>query len=97
MNVRVSLGGDTVRCACPTLYGSRPLAVGGSDCATPAARSSRAPTAQLTFGGAGTATIAAGALLVSDPVALPLSPLGDLAISIHLPGDLPTSFGIIGR
>src|SRR5258705_266114 len=40
---------------------------------------------------------AAGALLVRDPVSLPLPPLGDLAISVPLPGDLPASFGITGR
>jgi len=99
MNVRASLGGDTVRVRLSNAYGSRPLAVG-------AARIGLRDTGpkiisgsdrQLTFGGADTATISAGALLVSDPVSLPLPALGDLAISVHLPGDLPTSFGITGR
>jgi len=36
-------------------------------------------------------------LELSDPVSLPLPPLRDLAISVHLPGDLPASFGITGR
>src|SRR5262249_56775868 len=52
---------------------------------------------QLTFGGAEAATIAAGSLLISDPVSLPLPPLADLAISVYLPGDLPASVGITGR
>ena len=99
MNVRASLGGDTLRVRLSNAYGSRPLAVGaariglrntGPDIVSGSDR-------QLTFGGAETATIAAGALLASDPVALPLPPLGDLAISAHLPGDLPASFGITGR
>jgi lysophospholipase L1-like esterase len=99
MNVRASLGGDTLRVRLSNAYGSRPLAVGaariglrdtGPDIVSGSDR-------QLTFGGAETATIAAGALLVSDPVSLPLPPLGDLAISAHLPGDLPASFGITGR
>src|SRR4030095_6627074 len=50
-----------------------------------------------TFGGETRATIAAGALVVSDPVELELAPLSDLAVSVHLPGDLPASFGITGR
>ena len=36
-------------------------------------------------------------LELSDPVSLPRPPLRDLAISVHLPGDLPASFGITGR
>src|SRR5882672_2100113 len=52
---------------------------------------------RLTFGGEPTATIAAGALIVSDPVDLTFAPLSDLAVSVHLPGDLPVSFGITGR
>ncbi len=50
-----------------------------------------------TFGGGPSATIAAGALIVSDPVRLEVAPLADLAVSVHLPGDLPSSFGITGR
>ena len=52
---------------------------------------------KLTFGGAESATIAAGALLISDPVALDLPPLGDVAVSVYLPEDLPPSFGITVR
>src|SRR5204862_2524156 len=37
------------------------------------------------------------ALVVSDPVELTFAPLADLAVSVHLPGDLPVSFGITGR
>ena len=51
----------------------------------------------LTFGGERSATIAAGALLLSDPVDLSVAPLADLAITFWLPGDLPASFGITGR
>src|SRR6202041_58025 len=43
------------------------------------------------------AIIAAGALLVSDPVDLPVAPLSDVAITVYLPGELPASFGITGR
>jgi lysophospholipase L1-like esterase len=40
----------------------------------------------LTFGGAPSITIPAGALVVSDPVELDVAELSDLAISIYVPG-----------
>ena len=52
---------------------------------------------KLSFGGAATATIAAGAVLFSDPVALDLAPLADLAVSLYLPGEIPNDFQITGR
>jgi len=99
MNVRASLGGDTLRVRLSNAYGSRKLVVGAARIGLRDIGPNIVPGSdrQLTFGGADTATIAAGALLVSDPVALPLPPLGDLAISVHLPGDLPATFGITGR
>jgi lysophospholipase L1-like esterase len=99
MNVRASLGGDTLRVRLSNAHGSRPLAVGAVRIALRDSGPNIVPASdrRLTFGGAETATIAAGALLMSDPVSLPFPPLGDLAISLHLPGDLPASFGITGR
>jgi lysophospholipase L1-like esterase len=43
---------------------------------------------ELTFGGARRATVAAGALIVSDAVRLECSPLADLTVSIYLPGEI---------
>jgi len=99
MNVRASLGGDTLRVRLSNACGSRPLAVGAARIGLRDAGPNIVPGSdrQVTFGGVDTATIAAGALLVSDLVSLPLPPLSDLAISVHLPGDLPASFGITGR
>jgi lysophospholipase L1-like esterase len=99
MMPRVSVGGRIVRVRISNAYGTRPLAVGaahvGVRSAGPAvvAGSNR----RLTFGGERGTTIAAGALIVSDPVELDLAPLSDLAVSVYLPGDLPASFGITGR
>ena len=42
----------------------------------------------LTFGGSPTITIPAGALAVSDPVALAVPDLGDVAVSLYLPDDV---------
>lgn len=99
MNARASLGGDTLRVRLSNAYGSRKLVVGAARVglrdtgAGIVAGSER----KLTFGGSEPATIAAGALLVSDPVAFALPPLCDLAISIYLPGELSANFGITGR
>jgi lysophospholipase L1-like esterase len=41
----------------------------------------------LTFSGRQSAAINAGQVLVSDPVNLPVAPLGDLAVSVYLPGE----------
>ena len=99
MMPRVSLGGSVLRVRISNAYGTRPLAIGaarvGVRSGGPAvvAGSNR----RVTFGGEPSATIAAGAVIVSDPVRLEVAPLSDLAVSVHLPGDLPASFGITGR
>src|SRR5947208_3409848 len=96
---RVSIGGSVLRVRISNAYGTRPLAIGaarvGVRSTGPAvvAGSHR----RLPFRGEPRATIAAGALVVSDPVRLEFAPLSDLAVSVHLPGDLPASFGITGR
>jgi lysophospholipase L1-like esterase len=99
MMPRVSIGGSTVRVRISNAYGVRPLAIGaawvGLRSSGPALASGS--NRRLTFGGETSATIAVGALVVSDPVELAFAPLSDLAVSVHLPQDLPASFGITGR
>ena len=99
MNVRASIGGDTLRVRLSNAHGSRKLLVGAARIGLREAGPCVVPDSnrQLTFEGAEAATIAAGSLLISDPVSLPLPPLADLAISVYLPGDLPASAGITGR
>src|SRR2546428_2781377 len=99
MNVRASIGGDTLRVRLSNAYGTRRLLAGAARAGLRegAPAMVRASDRALPFGGAESATIAAGSLLISDPVSLPLPPLGDLAISVYLPGDLPATFGITGR
>jgi hypothetical protein len=36
-------------------------------------------------------------LVLSDPIRFDVGPLTDLAVSLYLPGELPTSFQITGR
>jgi lysophospholipase L1-like esterase len=99
MTARTSLGGDTLRVRLSNAYGSRKLTVGAARVALRGTGPGivSGSDRKLTFGGAQSATIAAGALLVSDPVALDLPPLADVAVSVYLPEDLPASFGITGR
>ena len=99
MTPRVSLGGSSVRVRISNAYGVRPLVVGTARIALRAEGAAIVPGSDrpLTFGTETGATIAAGAVLVSDPVALEVEPLADLAVSFHLPQDLPATFGITGR
>lgn len=94
--VHTSIGGHTVRVRLSNAYGSQPLLIGAAHIAV---RDTGAAIVQgsdrtLTFGGAGSTTIWAGALAVSDPVQLDVPALGDLAVSIYLPGDVPGTFQI---
>jgi lysophospholipase L1-like esterase len=99
MNPRVSIGGDRVRVRISNAYGTRPLLVGAAWLGLRDKGPAVMPDShkKLTFGGAESATVAAGSFLVSDPVAFDLPPLADIAASVYLPGDLPLSSGITGR
>ena len=99
MNARVSIGGKTLRVRLSNAYGVRPLTVGSAHIGLRATGPGIVPGSDrtLTFGGEASATIAAGALLLSDPVELEVTPLADVAITFFLPGDIPASFGITGR
>lgn len=99
MNARVSLGGRVLRVRLTNAHGTAPLVIGEAWVGRRAAGPAIEPGShrRLSFGGDPSATIATGALLISDPVELEVAPLSDLAISVHLPQDLPANFGITGR
>ncbi len=99
MTMRASLGGNQLRVRISNAYGRRLLDIGGAHIALREAGAAviAGSDRKLSFGGAATATIAAGAVLLSDPVALDLAPLADLAVSLHLPGEIPNDFQITGR
>src|SRR5579872_689296 len=99
MTPRISIGGNTVRVRISNAYGSRPLHIGAARIGLRDKGAAIVPASdrQLTFGGEKSAAIAAGAVLLSDPVALDVPALADLAVSFHLPQELPASFGITGR
>ena len=99
MNPRVSIGGDTVRVRISNAYGSGKLVIGAAYVGVRdkgpmiVSGTERA----LTFSGSASATVAAGALIVSDPVKLEVKPLADLAVSLYLPGEIAPGFQVTGR
>jgi lysophospholipase L1-like esterase len=99
MNARVSIGGDRLRVRISNAYGTRPLLVGAACIGLRDSGSGvvSGSNKRLTFGGADGTTIAAGAFAISDPIALDLPPLADIAVSIYLPGELSVNSGITGR
>lgn len=99
MTPRISLGGDTLRVRISNAYGEGNLAIGGATVALREQGAGIVPGTlrRLTFGGRNSVIAAAGALVLSDPVALEAPPLADLAVSLYLPGEVPTAFRITGR
>jgi lysophospholipase L1-like esterase len=91
--VHTSIGGSRVRVVLSNVFGTAPVQIGGASVALREQESSIQPSTSKTllFGGSPTATILAGATLVSDPVDLTLAPLSDLAIDLFVPGDLGVS------
>src|SRR5262249_14236440 len=83
----ISAGGTKVRIKLSNALGDQPLLIGGAHIARRAAGADIDPTSdrKLTFRGQAGASIALGAMLVSDPVALDAPALSDLAISLFLP------------
>ncbi len=91
MNPRVSIGGDAIRVRISNAHGDGRLTVGAASVGLRAGGASVVPGTlrPLTFNGAASTVIGPGALAVSDPVALDVAPLADLAVSVHLAGAVP--------
>src|SRR5262245_42830906 len=99
MNPRVSIGGDTLRVRVSNAYGHSKLVIGAAYVGIRDKGPAIVPGSErkLTFNRADSTTVAAGALVISDPVALAVRPLADMAVTLYLPGDIPTNFQITGR
>jgi len=93
MVVHTSLGGDTVRVRLTNGCGSAPLEIGAAAVGIreSGARIHPGAARTLSFAGQPTARIPPGSTVTSDPVALALPPLSDLAITLYLPDDTPPS------
>jgi lysophospholipase L1-like esterase len=91
--VHTSLGGSRARVVLSNTFGTAPLEIGAAKIALRDKDSSIVAKSDrpLTFSGNATITIPAGAIVVSDPVAMMVPPLSDLAVDIFLPGDTASS------
>jgi lysophospholipase L1-like esterase len=94
--VHVSLGGSSIRIVLTNEFGDSDLKIDGASIALPATAtgdgyvqdgSLKLGSAKpVLFGGQSGITIAPGALAVSDPIALPLLSLSDIAVTLFIPG-----------
>jgi lysophospholipase L1-like esterase len=85
--VHLSMGGATLRVQISNAFGTRPLKVDTVDVAKAKSPTSSAIDAStdhpVQFGGHASVVIPTGAVYVSDPIAMPMESLSDLAISFH--------------
>jgi lysophospholipase L1-like esterase len=94
--VHVSTGGDRLRIRLTNEFGEQPLVVGEVRVARRAGTGASTATEPgtdrpVTFGGRTTATIPAGAPLVSDPVRLRVPAGSELTVSLYLPRRTPVT------
>jgi lysophospholipase L1-like esterase len=89
MIVHTSIGGTRARVTLSNTFGNAPLTIGSAHVALRSKESAIVPGSDraLMFNGKPTVTIAQGAQITSDPFDLEIPQLGDLAISIYLPGE----------
>jgi lysophospholipase L1-like esterase len=87
--IRVSVGGDRVRLRLSNEYGAKPLVIGAARVALSDEKGNvTAGTDQpVLFAGKASATIPAGAPLLSDPIDISVGALTSLSISLYLPED----------
>ena len=85
--VHISTGGTKVRIKISNTFGDHPLVIGSGHIArrTDAAEIDPKSDRTLKFQGKSSTTVAAGSMVVSDPVALEVPALSDLAVSLFLP------------
>jgi lysophospholipase L1-like esterase len=92
--VHVSLGGDRLRVRLSNEFGNGPVTIAAATVARAAASGSGTivpgSDKALTFAGRSAATIPAGGVATSDPLAFDVTPLSDLAVTIAVT-DAPTN------
>ena len=85
--VHVSLGGPSVRIVLSNAFGATTLKIGGANVALAGPSGAiKGTAAPALFHGQPAVDIPAGAEVVSDPIALDLPPLSDLAVTLFVPG-----------
>jgi lysophospholipase L1-like esterase len=90
--VRVSVGGDRIRLRLSNEYGSTPLLIGSATVAASNDATSVRPGSirTVTFGGHDSITIPAGAPVLSDPVAFPITSGAEISVSLYFPKRVAT-------
>jgi lysophospholipase L1-like esterase len=83
-----SVGGDPIRLELTNVFGASPLEVGRVAVAVAGPGAAVVPGTihPVTFGRSASIQIPAGAQILSDPVAMRVRPLQELAVSVYLPG-----------
>jgi lysophospholipase L1-like esterase len=91
MVVHTSIGGRRARVQLSNAFGTAPLKIGAAHVALRDKESAILPASDhaLTFSGKASFTIPPGAEIISDSVDLDVPKLGDLAISVYVPGEVP--------
>jgi lysophospholipase L1-like esterase len=90
MVIRTSIGGRRARVQLSNVFGTTPLKIGAAHAALRDKESAIVPASDhaLTFSGKASFTIPPGAEIISDPVDLDIPKLGDLVISLYIPGEV---------
>ncbi|RDS80354.1 SGNH/GDSL hydrolase family protein [Dyella psychrodurans] len=85
--IRTSIGGSAVRIRLSNLYGQRPVMIGPVHIALRVHESAIQPGGDhvVTFNGKQTVTVAEGGSVLSDPIAMQVTPMQDIAISLYVP------------
>jgi lysophospholipase L1-like esterase len=85
--VHLSLGGSAIRLRISNEFGTAPLTLASVHAAISAGAAATQPGTDhpVTFGGTESVTIPTGALIVSDPIPMPVRPFSDLAVSLFVP------------
>jgi lysophospholipase L1-like esterase len=85
--VHLSLGGNAIRLRISNEFGAAPLTLASVHVALSAggAATQTGTDHPVTFGGVESVTIPTGAVVVSDPVPMPVKPFTNLAVSLFMP------------
>ncbi|WP_263359940.1 SGNH/GDSL hydrolase family protein [Acidicapsa ligni] len=90
--VHLSIGGKVLRIRFANTYGSAPLVIGEAHVALRRESGTIEPGTDhvLTFGGSKSIQIPVGAPILSDPISMDTPADSDLAVSVFVPGSVPT-------
>jgi lysophospholipase L1-like esterase len=91
--VRVSVGGTAIQVRLTNAHAAEPVIVANATVSIPVRDATSKPDSvmPLSFGGRPSVTVPPEAVVVSDPIVLDIPSLGEVAISLHVPGTVVAS------